>query len=146
MKFGIRNLEIPSECRNPLILENSGLIDGATAYAKRRDLGVPLLALVLTGAISHGQGIIPEQLVESLDVVSRQCALIRREGRDKLRQYLRDIYFEHNVLTPRSKPGSGCSNRPSAWSAACIAAGLLAPAQSVTRMYANNVAPVRSTS
>jgi len=73
MKLRVCNPEVSSECGDPLICQSPALIDHSPLYSKCGDLLMPILPFGLTSAVPHGRRAVPEQAVESFDVIAGQA-------------------------------------------------------------------------
>ncbi len=94
-ELGVGDSEIPSEGRYALVLQNPGLIDRTAPRSECRNLGVPVVALVLARSVAYRRRVVPEQLVHGIDVVADERPLIAFERRDQLRKNLQDIDVLH---------------------------------------------------
>jgi hypothetical protein len=102
---------------------------------------MPILPFGLTSAVPHGRRAVPEQAVESFDVIAGQGALIGFEGRHEFRQDVWNIDLEHDLSQPATR-WKFSHSVGSCFNAAGHPPGLLPSAGLIRRPQNANSAPL----
>ncbi len=94
--LGVRNAEVAPEGDEPSIAQRAALIHRPALAAEPRDLGVAVEQLGYT--VAQRQVALPEQAVQSLDVVCEERLFIGVKGARELGEGLRFVDLEHEVF------------------------------------------------